>query len=217
MDVTTIQMDPAEAQEKLDHYKDVLQNRHSQAIEREYEAIVKGYEALAKGTPLINARESIRNAGWRPDGRPVLAICRADQRQCVWSPERTARRYDTERHQYYGNWAPMTWDFRGVKERWDRQRSDSLHFRVEDVKAEPPVEPKRGSAMVPMVPAGVIPAGGLDFKKHWVLWEVEKWDSAPPVDPMLLKPIGGDLYAVIAQWDLTEIERAIIAGTRRLE
>ena len=34
---------------------------------------------------------------------------------------------------------------------------------------------------------------------------------------MLLKPIGGNLYAVIAQWDLTEIERMIIAGTRRSE
>ena len=32
---------------------------------------------------------------------------------------------------------------------------------------------------------------------------------------MLLKPIGGDLYAVIWQWDLTEVERMIIAGTRR--
>jgi hypothetical protein len=35
------------------------------------------------------------------------------------------------------------------------------------------------------------------------------------VDPILLRPIGGDLYAVVAQWDLTEIERTIIAGTRK--
>jgi hypothetical protein len=60
-----------------------------------------------------------------------------------------------------------------------------------------------------------LPARGCDLSKHFVLWEVESWDFAPPIGPMLLRPIGGNLYAVIAQWDLTDIERMIIAGTRR--
>jgi hypothetical protein len=66
-----------------------------------------------------------------------------------------------------------------------------------------------------MVPPDVMPARGCDLSKHFVLWEVENWDAAPPIDPILLRPIGGNLYAVVAQWDLTEVERMIIAGTRR--
>ena len=77
------------------------------------------------------------------------------------------------------------------------------------------VQPKSGAAMVPLVPPEAYPARGLDLAKHFVLWEVEDWDASPPEDPMLLKPIGGNLCAVLYQWNLTDIERAIIAGTRR--
>lgn len=31
-------------------------------------------------------------------------------------------------------------------------------------------------------------------------------------DPALLKHIGGDLYAVLATWDLTELERSVLGG-----
>jgi hypothetical protein len=88
-------------------------------------------------------------------------------------------------------------------------------FLIQDILAEPPGEPKSGMAMVPMVPPDVLPPRGADLSKHFILWEVESWDVSPPVDPILLRPIGGDLYAVVAQWDLTEIERTIIAGTRK--
>jgi hypothetical protein len=51
--------------------------------------------------------------------------------------------------------------------------------------------------------------------RHYVtLFEVDQWEPVPPTDPALLKHIAGDLYAVLAVWDLTELERAVIAGTR---
>jgi hypothetical protein len=37
----------------------------------------------------------------------------------------------------------------------------------------------------------------------------------PPEDPALLKHIGGDLYAVLAVWNLTELERAVLSGRGR--
>ena len=45
-----------------------------------------------------------------------------------------------------------------------------------------------------------------------ILWEVEQWDPTPPVDPALVRHIRGDLWAVIAMWDLTELERAVLAA-----
>lgn len=215
MDVSVIQMEPEEAQLKLDAYKGALSRRHSSIVNEEWYAAVRAYEELAKGTPLIDPFAAIRECGWRPDARPVLAIARADQRLCAWQVSRSGRWWDNEAKQYKGQYAPMMWEFTARRDRFDRQRASNLRLEVRDVQTEPPASPKGGTAMVPMVPPDVMPARGCDLSKHFVLWEVESWDVAPPVDPMLLRPIGGDLYAVVAQWNLTEVERRIIAGTRR--
>lgn len=37
----------------------------------------------------------------------------------------------------------------------------------------------------------------------------------PPGDPLLLKHLAGTLYAVLAVWDLTELERAVFGGRMR--
>lgn len=214
MNVHTITMDPGEAQAKLDAYRAQLAKRHSQDL-TEWRAAEAAYAELAKGTPLLDPIAAIREAGWRTDGRPTLAIARADQRFCAWAAIRTSRWWDEKRSAYVGPWSPMSWQFVATRtRRWDRQRSSDLRFEIGGVTEPPPAEPKTGCAMVPMVPADVFPARGCDLSKHFVLWEVESWAAAPPVDPILLRPIGGNLYAVVAAWDLTELERAIIAGTR---
>ena len=55
-------------------------------------------------------------------------------------------------------------------------------------------------------------------RQAWhILWEVTEWSSTPqsgpaPYDPLLLKHLGGQLYAVLAEWDLTPLERAVMQG-----
>jgi len=70
------------------------------------------------------------------------------------------------------------------------------------------------SAQVPIVPPQHRPGRGMGDRI--VLWEVENWTwqttPRPPGDPALLRPIGGDLYAVEAVWDLTELEKLVLAG-----
>jgi hypothetical protein len=39
---------------------------------------------------------------------------------------------------------------------------------------------------------------------------VEAWNEIPARDPALLRHIRGDLWAVLAVWDLTELERAVL-------
>lgn len=41
---------------------------------------------------------------------------------------------------------------------------------------------------------------------------VPGWQPVPPTDPLLLRHLHGDLYAVLAAWDLTPLERAVLAG-----
>jgi hypothetical protein len=59
--------------------------------------------------------------------------------------------------------------------------------------------------VVPLVPIHLRPRRALGA--YHILWEAE-WKRVPPVDPMLLRRIGGDIWLVVAAWDLTEVERA---------
>jgi hypothetical protein len=71
-------------------------------------------------------------------------------------------------------------------------------------------------SMVPIVPPKHRPSHG--FGLRLILWEADDWTWStpppPPRDPALLRPIGGDIYAVEATWDLTEIERLVLSGRR---
>ena len=73
-------------------------------------------------------------------------------------------------------------------------------------------------AMVPIVPPRHRPRANTRLSEYHVLWEVDDWAwleaPKPPVDPALLKHLGGDIYAVVATWDLTDLERLVLAGRR---
>ena len=73
----------------------------------------------------------------------------------------------------------------------DKRNSEYQHFK----------------AIVPTVPPRFRPSASLS--NYHILFEAE-WDMIAPRDPALLKHIGGDLYAVLAVWDLTEVERAVL-------
>lgn len=70
------------------------------------------------------------------------------------------------------------------------------------------------SAMVPIVPPKHRPDRGLG--SCLVLWEADDWTwrkvPAPPGDPALLRHVGGDIYAVLATWDLTPLEKLVLTG-----
>jgi hypothetical protein len=46
---------------------------------------------------------------------------------------------------------------------------------------------------------------------YHVLWDAV-WTPEPPIDPLLLKHCGGSLYAIVAAWDLTPLEQAVMRG-----
>lgn len=70
-------------------------------------------------------------------------------------------------------------------------------------------------ATVPTVPPRFVPNGSLHG--YYILWEVDKWDEVTPPkrDPMLLKRINANAFVVMAAWDLTDVERAILRGRLR--
>lgn len=198
MDVELITMEKSAAQAKLDAYRAQLQHE----ADTRYEAAAAGYRALAAGLPLLNLTDAIVGAGLGADNRPRLAVARADQFEC-WVE---------------CNSGSIVF---GTNQRWRTTSIDSTLRRI--IPHQWPTDRKQpdiGWALVPMVPADKLPRVNTDLSVHFILWEVEQWASRshrarPDRDPYLLKHIGGDLYAVLAEWDLTELERAVMVGQNR--
>jgi hypothetical protein len=194
MDLATIEIPKEEAQRAFEQYRAAVKERHS----NEDEQIMRGYKALAKGQQIISLRQAMERGGLDHRGLPRLAICRADAEWCwvrmpvgqgavtfcmdEWLYERATRRYVR---------LPS-----GVFPDFEREFNNRQR-------------PTRATAMVPTVPPGLRPRGKLT--NYHILWEAE-WKVSVPRDPALLRRIGGDLYAVLAVWNLTELERAVLAG-----
>jgi hypothetical protein len=64
----------------------------------------------------------------------------------------------------------------------------------------------RGTSIVPIVPPR---ARKGKITECLTLFEAD-WQDVP-ADPALLKPIGGVYYEVLSEWDLTELERAMLS------
>jgi hypothetical protein len=203
MDAPTITMPKKEAEEKLLAYRESTRRR---GTDEEHAQLADAYEALAKGTPLISLQDSVRFAGLDDGMRPNVAIARADRTQVrfEWRYRQMRAVFDTH--------SPRA-----------RRRFDALAVRV-DMGQRNERRHERGwgmdiggYALVPMIPADVRNRMTGQPRDHFILWEVEEWSDSPigvqpDIDPLLLKHIGGDLYAVLDSWDLTEIERLIMRG-----
>jgi hypothetical protein len=208
MNVTTIEMDRDEALAKVAAW---MQEKHAdQAVVREQ--CIKGYEALAEGKRLIQLDAAIRGGGFYPAGHPKLAVARADRREVFmrWSAGRQEIRFDTRQGTPYsprGNPGTL------VRTINAQRTSDIWHVVNGERKWLRDID---GFAQVPLLPADCRPQTG-QLRDWFILWEVERWYSTPDRvepdrDPMLLEHVAGQLYAVLAEWDLTELERAVMAG-----
>lgn len=207
MNIQTIEMDPQEARERLKAYRASL---HRSADE-EYQAAAAGYEALANGTPLLQYGLAIAHAPRDDEQRPMLAVARADRRQVAFDWQ-------------HGTLATFSTTDLG---RWDNRLNEDSRLILDVTMPEPHglkngwggVRRVEGWALVPMVPPHATQAigGRSNLKDYLILWEVEAWADAPiravpDRDPYLLRPLHGDLCAVVAEWDLTDLERAVMAG-----
>ena len=196
MDVELIEMPKAEARARLKSYRTALHRR----ADAEYEAAAAGYAELAKGRALINVADALRQAPRDEKQRPMLAIARADRKQVQfkWRRYDGAGIFDTSLVGYRSG--------SGMEMRFDLGE-----FPFDDHSSI------SGYSLVPMVPAQAkAEAGNPQMRKCFILWEVEAWAdrsirAVPDRDPFLLRHIGGDLYSVLAAWDLTELERAVMS------
>lgn len=207
MNVNTITMPADEARAKLREYRRRLHDgAHKDAVDK-WTLCEQLYAELSDGQQLIDIEEAIRNGGFDALRRPKLAIARADREQVRfrwWSHEDHGT-FDT----HHANAA---------------RRSEELTIRV-NFGRQPNLLSDNGRhytsidayALVPMVPADVRPSTG-QLREWFVLWEVDNWSTRPftaqpPRDPFLLAHVNGPFYCILAEWDLTEVERAVMRLT----
>lgn len=194
MDLVPLEISEEEAKEKLAEYEAALR------IERnaEDEAIAMGYRAAARGLTVIRLSQVIARGGWMEDtsGLPRIAVIRADATECwvTWSGDDLV----------YAD-----------ADGWGLNRGALVGTHTVRVPMQQAGVPtirnwRRGHTIVPLIPPRHRPK--LRRLRHChILWEVERWDPTPARDPALLRHIRGDLWAVLATWDLTDLERYVLS------
>lgn len=158
------------------------------------EALMRGYRALAKGLHIIGLVRVMKMAGLREDEWPKLAVTRSS------APKVFCQRY------HDGSACFQTHD----RLRWRCPKSERVLLPSGTFPTAIKAEFHTVSTVVPMIPPHLRPKHNL--ANYLTLWEVESWTPEPPRDPMLLQHLGGWLYVVLATWDLTELERAVLGA-----
>ena len=177
-------------------YREYKKHRHySTPMDAE---VMRAYQLIAQGRMIIKAIESVRAAGLNAEGLPHLALARADAKAC-----HLAIRQD-------GSATMSSEDGRIWWRRNNASRSKWFDFMPGTFAGSKATASfKDHEALLPPIPLHLRPRRGL--ANYHVLWEAE-WAPVPPRDPYLLRRIGkGDLWLVVAAWELTEIERGALA------
>lgn len=182
MNVEKLTMDKDEARKLYQQYQ-----QHRGRMTADDQAIAAIYKRIAQGKLVIRALASITAAGLNEQGYPKLAIARADltRVQCFTLNGKVDFLEDA--------WPP-------------RRKRRNASFAVVMPGMKSTVQNK--SAAVPLIPVHLRPKASL--QNYHILWEAD-WDRYP-VDPYLLRRFGEDAWLVVAAWDLTPIERAVMSS-----
>lgn len=223
LEESAVEVPTQEARKAFLSYREAVHDgRHStRQQEAEDRMMMRAYREAAKGKRIIRLSQTLAAGGtelfefdvvaWR-NGRqvmvphvvrvPKLAVGRAD-RAFVWTngvDVDGSLRLQTRRTPHNSNrrdvttFAPGTFD------------ADTEHPNDGSAWSRPRIR-----SLLPPIPPHLRPkrAGLHNFHILWEAeWEVDR--TTPPGDPALLRHLAGDLYAVLAVWDLTPLEQAVL-------
>lgn len=228
MELHTLEVDAEVARKAYLDYRRIVREHRTD----EDEQMMRAYKAASKGQRLIRLPEALVAGGLTYSHPIAVTWWDSSQKRNVANgrymvsafPKLAVARADVQ-HVYCRGVerdGSVTFDYnaRGSAQRATRQRFDvraatfARPAEHEGRQIDEFTSATRKVAMVPSIPPALRPPGRSLDGFH-ILWEAEwKVRPLPPGDPALLKHVGGDLYAVLAVWDLTPLEQAVLAGTR---
>jgi len=205
MKVELLEVPQEEIAKELKALKQALKQNVKLKKEQIYRDMLRVYGHLQHGGKIIDIYDAFKRAGVNADGDPRLAICRADGKTCyclkkpdgaaIFSIQRFNSKWDHPRKTHGDVYLPegtFKWQLES-EYKWDIKR--------------PFIQ-----TVVPIIKASVLTLVKHKLSNYHLIWEVRKWEPVPPKDPILVKRLTPNLFGVIATWDLTPLERAIIKG-----
>lgn len=207
MEVEQISVPQEEAKEQLAALKTLFKQNASIKKNEIYRDLKKAYGHMTHGGKIIDIFQAFKSTGVDEEGDPKIAICRADAKKCYLSKqERGAAIFSHDRPNRWGRTvARKTYKEVFVPEgtfEWIYTQNRTWRGNIKNNEI---------STIVPIIPPHIlIDTVKYNLKNYHILWEVEDWKVEPPVDPILLKMITPNLFAVLATWNLSKLERAII-------
>ena len=185
-------------------------------LEKEDETLMESYRVMAQGQRIVNVISVLREVGLDATTRlPKLALAGADWAQCflLWDAHKqhfqfSLNRRNAETKPVYGR----RWQEREYAKGCTGFPLDLYGGTLENQawRKEQNLLTLPVFAKVPAIPSRLRPAG--DLSDYHILWEPVWAKPEAPADPILLRHVHGYIYTVLAQWDLTDIERAVLEG-----
>ena len=204
MEVEQLAVPKKKAQEEYAAYKQELRYAKTQ-FNRDMLSL---YAHMKHGGKVIDLWEAMKMAGLNKDGDPLLAITNADSPKVRFTKEWLWRNNVASSNG--GIFRPVTYSWKarenhkiviptGFFPEWQKdEKGNILRMEIETV--------------TPIVPAKILnPLRSHKLENYHILWEVEDWKLVPK-DPMLLKRITPNMFIVLATWNLSKLEQAVIRG-----
>lgn len=210
MDVENIDM-TEEAKKAYNEYSELVKKR-----EEEYLRVMKSCTYhLSQGRKVLNIFDAIVGGGVNEQGEPKLAVARADWGNVVFSKHRgrTGVFCDSSVSETWGHKKEQVMlPINFFEKEWEVS---------EDDKKRGWFTPTRRTIQtpVPIIPHQLLPDGSLS--KYYILFEVDGWVERQErgrngSDPILLKRLSNNMFAVLDSWDVSPLEKAVLDGLGRI-
>lgn len=205
MEKELIEMAADKAKEKYRAYRDAVGEYANNQEKKINEGLKRAYRMMGQGRKLIDIEIAFGAAGMDEKARPNIALARASLETAFchtnWDTVAIGSSEDAARHARQRTQALLTYHRISFPATW-------MGVGLEEYKAAKEQEWRATySSPVPVIPIELRPKGGLST--YHILFEA-KWQSIPNPDPLLLKHCTGTLFAVLAEWDMSEIELAVL-------
>jgi hypothetical protein len=189
----TMQVDRWEARNRYLEYREAVR-KHARtdplgAGKTADAQLTHAYAAIARGEAVLDIEKALADAGVDEHHMPRLAVARAH-----WPFVRC--------YLYEGR---VVFDF---KDRSYSRKEETRIRRLVSSRIAGATGSTAGKAQVPVIPPRHRPAGHVS--RYHILFEAV-WQREPPdPDPLLLRHLGGPFFVVLAQWDLSPLEQAVL-------
>lgn len=201
----TIGMPEAQAKELYQEYSKEIKKRGDDA-EKYLKELKSIYYHLSQGHKVIDIFEVFKKSSLKENGDTELAIARADLKNVFFHKQSMGAGTFSVAESKWGGGAMDVSLPSGTFPEWKMIDAPTEWNPTRKV-----IEREVLQTKVPLIPAHIMPNGKLD--NYYILFEVVEWNEVPvAADPYLLKRINANCFVVLAEWDITPVEQAILRG-----